>query len=372
MVLKKFTNRIILYFKVVSKIFSLKLSRFIPIKILPYSLAISVTNKCNSKCKTCGIWKLKNKEELNIEELQKTLRSIGKNIPWFTITGGEPFLRQDLADIIKIISKYNFPLTINVATNGTVDNMHRTLNKILSECNHNIKFVINFSIDDIGKRYNYIRGIGSYDKVIGNYNKVKNLKKKYTNLSLGVNITVSDLNINHFVFIYEYISKNLQPDSIIVEPATIRKAFNNEKMKFEADRKRIIKLISYLIKKEKEELNKMKGFNKVIKAFRYEYYLIILQTLIQRKKAIKCFAGVSFAELLPSGDIITCGVRKGILANIKDYNYNFGKAFHSKKAVETRKKLKKECCFCTMANPIYSSMILNNRRVLSLIKNLFD
>ena len=371
MVLKKFIDKFRFYFKVIFKVSFLKLSEFIPVKTLPYSLAISVTNRCNSKCKTCGIWKLKNKEELTKEELQKILKSIGRNTPWFTITGGEPFLREDFIDIIKIICDYNIPLTINIATNGTVDNMHRTLNKILAQSDNNIKFVINFSIDEIGKQYNHIRGINAYNKVIDNYNKVKKLKKKYPNLSVGVNIVLSTFNINRFVFIYKFISKNLQPDSIVVEPATIRRAFHNEKMEFEADRKGIIKLISYLIKKEKKELKKTKGFNKIIKAFRYEYYLIILQTLIYRKRAIKCFAGNSFAEVLPSGDIITCGVRKEILANIKNYDYDFKKAFYSKEAVNVKKKIKDGHCFCTMANPIYSSMILNNKIIWSLIKDLF-
>ena len=370
MILRKFIDKFRLYFKVIFKIFSLKLGEFIPIKTLPYSLAISITNRCNSKCKTCGIWKLKNKEELTIEELQKTLKNIGKNIPWFTITGGEPFLRKDLADIVKTICNYNTPLVINIATNGTVYNMCEILNKILAGCNNNIKFVINFSIDEIRKQYNYIRGINAYDKVIDNYNKVRKLKKKYPNLSVGVNITLSTFNINRFVFICKFISKNLQPDSIIVEPATIRRVFHNEKMKFEADKKSVIKIISYLIKKEKKELKKTKGFNKIIKAFRYEYYLTILQTLIYRKRAIKCFAGTSFVEILPLGDIITCGVRKEVLANIKDYDFDFKKAWYSKEANIVRKKVKNDDCFCTMANPLYSSMILNNKTILFLIKHL--
>jgi len=370
-VLNKFIDKSRFFLRVIFKMFFLKLKEFIPVKTLPYSLAISVTNRCNSKCKTCGIWKLKNKEELTIEELQKILKSIGKNIPWFTITGGEPFLRKDLVGIIKTICDYNSPLVINIATNGTVDDMHRTLNKILTECDNNIKFVINFSIDEIRRKYNYIRGIDAYDKAISNYNKIKKLKKKYPNLSVDINIIISSFNIDRFVFIYQFISKKLQPDSIIVEPATIRRALNNKKMKFEADTQDIIRILKYLINKGKGELKTKKKFNKVIKVFRLEYYRIILLTLLHKKRAIKCFAGTSFAEILPSGDIITCGVRKEILANIKDYDYDFNKAFYSKEAVSVRKKIKDSCCFCTMANPIYSSMILNNKTVLSLIKDLF-
>lgn len=369
-ILKKFIDKSSFFLRAIFKIFFLKLEGSIPVKTLPYSLAISVTNRCNSKCKTCGIWKLKNKEELTLEELQKILKSIGKTIPWFTITGGEPFLRKDFVDIVKTICDYNSPLVINIATNGTVYNMCETLNKILADCNSNIKFVINFSIDEIGKKYNHVRGINAYDQVINNYNKIKKLKKKYSNLSLGINITISNFNINRSVFIYQFISKNLQPDSIIVEPATIRRTFHNEKMEFKVNTQNMIRVLRYFIDMGKRELKKKKGFNKMIKIFRLKYYLIILSILIHKKRVINCFAGTTFAEILPSGDIITCGVRKKILANIKDYDFDFKKAWYSKGAKNVRKKVKNDTCFCTMANPLYSSMILNNRIILSLIKYL--
>jgi len=363
----KFKN----YIKIINKIFLLKIGEIIPIKTLPYSLAISVTNRCNLKCKTCGIWNVKNKGELSTEELRNVLKSIGRNIPWFTITGGEPFLRKDLFNIIKNICDYNSPVVINIATNGSVSSMHNTLEKIMGSCNKNINFVINFSIDEIGKKYNEIRGINIYKEVISNYKKVKKIKKKYPNLFLGVNIALSKFNVNRLTYIYDFISKNLNPDSIIVEPATIRKAFYNEGMKFQARKEDILVIIDYLIKKEKEKLNKLNGFAKIIRIFRYEYYSIVLKTLKYKKKLIDCYASTSFAEILTSGDIINCGLKKEILVNVRDYNFNFKKAWYSKEAGISRIKIKNEKCFCTMANPIYSSMILNNRICLSFIKDFF-
>ena len=250
--------------------------------------------------------------------------------------------------------------------------MCKTLNKILIDCNSNIKFVINFSIDEIGKKYNHVRGINAYGKAIDNYNKIKKLKKKYSNLSLGINITISNFNINRSVFIYQFVSKNLQPDSIIVEPATIRRAFHNEKMKFEANTQSIIRVLKHFINKGKRELKTKKGFNRIITTFRLKYYTIILSTLLHKKRAIKCFAGTSFAEILPSGDIITCGVRKEILANIKDYDFDFKKAWYSKGAEDVRKKVKNDTCFCTMANPIYLYPIDSYNFPISLLEHLLE
>ena len=120
-----------------------------------------------------------------------------------------------------------------------------------------------------------------------------------------------------------------------------------------------------------KELKKKKSFEKIIKAFRKNYYSVVMYKLNNKVWPFKCFAGTSFAELLPSGDIITCGVRKEVIANIKDYNFNFSAAWNSKGAKEVRKKIKREKCFCMMSNPIYSSMILNYKFPFLLLKSLF-
>ena len=83
-----------------------KLSRWfniVPPK--PFVITYSVTNSCNSRCKTCNLWKiysdnpnLKN-DELKLDEIEKIFRSFGK-IYFFNLSGGEPYLRKDLHEII--------------------------------------------------------------------------------------------------------------------------------------------------------------------------------------------------------------------------------------------------------------------------------
>ncbi|MAG39077.1 hypothetical protein CMO90_03220 [Candidatus Woesearchaeota archaeon] len=89
-------------------------------KILPLNYTFLITKECNSKCKTCLIWKNKNdKNELTTNEWNNVCKSIGKKASWITITSGEPFLRKDIKKIINSVLKYNQPdHTITFAKNG--------------------------------------------------------------------------------------------------------------------------------------------------------------------------------------------------------------------------------------------------------------
>ena len=75
-------------------------------KKLPVFLTINVNDLCNSRCRICNIWKndpeKKVKEQLKLWEFERIFKNYG-NLYWVTITGGEPFLRKDLVEVVKTI-----------------------------------------------------------------------------------------------------------------------------------------------------------------------------------------------------------------------------------------------------------------------------
>lgn len=62
--------------------------------------SIIVTYRCPMRCKMCNIWEnpTKPSEEFAPELLKKLPRMNGVNI-----TGGEPFVREDIEDIVKVL-----------------------------------------------------------------------------------------------------------------------------------------------------------------------------------------------------------------------------------------------------------------------------
>ena len=87
------------------------------------NLTFSVTNVCQSRCKTCNIWELyhrspeKRNGELTFEEIEKVFQSLG-HVYVFNVSGGEPFLRPDIVEIIDSACSYLRPGIIHIPTNA--------------------------------------------------------------------------------------------------------------------------------------------------------------------------------------------------------------------------------------------------------------
>ena len=68
----------------------------------------AVTYRCTSRCRTCSIWKMDQPErgELSLEEIRglfSSNRGFLRDVRSIQITGGEPFLRADLPELVSSI-----------------------------------------------------------------------------------------------------------------------------------------------------------------------------------------------------------------------------------------------------------------------------
>lgn len=88
---------------------------------LPEYVIFFVTDKCNARCEHCFYWDSlnKNKKELSTQEIEAVSKSMGRFL-YLAITGGEPFIRSELDQIIKIFHKNNGVNTIAVSTNASL------------------------------------------------------------------------------------------------------------------------------------------------------------------------------------------------------------------------------------------------------------
>jgi len=153
--------------------------------IEPTSASLAVTLRCNSRCVICDIWKRKNRQELSPVIYKKLPQGL-KNID---ITGGEPFLRNDLVKIVEVVKKTCPKARILVTTNGSMPlKIAKTSQKML-KFDKNLAFRV--SLDGIGKTHDKIRGvINSYKKTVETIRILKELNVK----DLGIIFTLSKLN----------------------------------------------------------------------------------------------------------------------------------------------------------------------------------
>lgn len=82
------------YFKLGLKILHIKFFyRLMAVK--PYKLTLEITDSCNFRCETCGLWNLKDNKYLKKEDLIKIFSEYNSSIFFLTISGGEPFLSAE-------------------------------------------------------------------------------------------------------------------------------------------------------------------------------------------------------------------------------------------------------------------------------------
>ncbi|MDA0329954.1 MAG: GTP 3',8-cyclase MoaA [Gemmatimonadetes bacterium] len=88
-------------------------------------LRISVTDKCNLRCVYCmpmeGLPWLKREEILSYEEIEQIVRTMaGMGLRRVRITGGEPLVRRDLPDLIRMISAIPEIEDLSLSTNAVL------------------------------------------------------------------------------------------------------------------------------------------------------------------------------------------------------------------------------------------------------------
>jgi MoaA/NifB/PqqE/SkfB family radical SAM enzyme len=75
--------------------------------------------RCNARCGMCDSWRMKPGAEMSVEEVDRVFEKIGA-LDVVRLTGGEPFLRDDLPEIAARVQARSNPLVLHVTTNGSL------------------------------------------------------------------------------------------------------------------------------------------------------------------------------------------------------------------------------------------------------------
>lgn len=169
----------------------------------PIYVQYAVTKRCNLNCKMCASSiSRKQEKELTIPEIKKLAEVLDKlNIGIILLTGGEPFIREDLAEVIRIFSEKKF--TVRLQTNGIL----ATEDKIIEAYQAGMK-EITISLDFLKpEKQDAITGQkGSWHKIIEAISHFSQILPQKGNL-LGVNIVVSRENLREVTKIIKFVTE---------------------------------------------------------------------------------------------------------------------------------------------------------------------
>lgn len=333
-------------------------------KNLPERLVIFVTTKCNLRCRHCFYSYALNKkvQELKPEDVKKIMDNYPGKLENIIITGGEPFLNENLVGVVSNLKSNS----VSIPTNGS--NPDLTLEKT-EELMGKIKTVgkvnISISLDGPENIHDNIRGVkNSHKKALETYKGLKKLEAKYPNLSVGMGATISDLNLDYINEMAESswnlgekfgfqmtrsvkqsnLPQDLRTEAFpLDEPSTISNDFlANILEKIETIKDISFKNLSMDLKHSKSLKDSLKGWIDYFTSLsRLRAFLI---TTRNKKRTLTCFAGDKIGVIYPDLDVSFCEFMKPI-GNLKDYNFKLQDIWFSKKANDMRKVVSK--CFCT-------------------------
>ncbi|HEY8518631.1 MAG TPA: radical SAM protein [Gammaproteobacteria bacterium] len=253
-------------------------------------LTIISTYRCNSRCQMCYIWKhpTVQKEEITVE----TLAKLPDGFDNLNISGGEPTLRTDLADIVDVV--YPKARITEISSNG----LHAERLVPIIKRYPNIK--VRFSLEGNELTNDAIRGEknGFRTKLAG-----MRMLKEAGGTDLGFAMVIQDENAEQLVWVYELAQK----EGLELSTSTLHNAWQFYKNdNYFYDRIKVARQVERLI-------TAMLRTRSVKNWFRAYLNLGLIEKILGHDRLIPCTAGRDFAFIDPWSDVWACNVRADLL-----------------------------------------------------------
>ncbi|MBN1234009.1 MAG: radical SAM protein [Candidatus Coatesbacteria bacterium] len=326
----------------------------------PEYLTFFITNRCNARCPHCFYHDNINKpvNELTIDEIEKLAISM-PHISYLNITGGEPFIRSDIAKIVSLFYRYAEPEIVIIPTNGSlVENIINACSEILS-ANRGINLEIAISLDAYGKAHDDIKNFpGLFEKARESFYALKELKKKYVNLKTSIGM------------VFEKNNQDLLEDSLLKfiewKPDIIYLNMVRGNIKDPCLQGVDINKYEKLSEKIERSFKPRNFMSFVIASLGIYKRKIILKTLLENRYQLPCYAGILNMVIYPDGTVNYCELLENSLGNLRDFDMNFKKLYSQTQRMEFVKLINENRCFCTHECNLSSNILFTPRTWFSL------
>ena len=280
---------------------------------------VIVTYRCNAKCTMCNRYKKPSQpdEEISLETIRKLPPMYFTNI-----TGGEPFIRTDLKDIVRELYKKSDRIVIS--TNGFFTD------RIVDLCKEFPNIGIRISIEGLEETNNKIRGLED------GFNRGYSTLKKLVEMGMkdvGFGMTVQDANAKDLVALYDLSNKmNME-----FATASLHNSF------YFVEAKNIIHNRPMVAKEFENLVNELLKSKSPKKWFRAYFNHGLINYIYGQKRLLPCDMAFDTFFIDPYGDVMPCNGTKDkeVMGNLNECG-GWEELWESKEAEAVRKKVR--CC----------------------------
>ena len=336
-----------------------------PVQLIQY-----VTARCNLRCDHCfykNTLDAKDPGEIEVDTLISRTQNLAPFL-WYSITGGEVFIRKDFEKLVLEIQNKLRPKFFSFPTNGwytkkTFEGILHVLQRLKRG-----NLILFFSIDGPEEMHDDIRGPNSYKKLRETIEYLKVLQPVYPRLYVNVVITVQYQNYKLFPGLVKDIQDEFDPTAISINLLRYH-SLNGPKLE-----PHILESYENAINEYDKIRNQNKYnffMNSIIKAKEKNQKKIILNAAKFDKFTTPCSAGNLSYVIMENGDFKPCEILPDTYGNIKESKVEDIISNKNNIAKDNRKWIKDTKCRCTYECANSTNALFNINMLPGLLKTVY-
>ncbi len=318
------------------------------------SLFLFVTSRCNSLCRTCFYFdKLNSKDDLTTEQIER----ISQTAPPFRklwLSGGEPFLREELAEIVAMFVRRNGVRNLNLPTNGLLpEKIFPAMDRMLELCPET-SIDLNFSLDGLQKTHDSIRGVpNNFVRTLATMREAAKRYRSIKRLRRNVLTVITRENSHEIAQLAEHLKEHAQIDGQYFE--VVRGQAPDPSLK-DLSRRAVADLHRRLMPFHRHYAEALFAHLPVgVRQLARLYYLGNLrfhfdlhEECLESPKAwpMPCTAGETSIVIDHNGRFRACEMR-GIVGDLHDYDFDVRRALQSDGMCREVEAIPQANCWCT-------------------------
>jgi len=267
----------------------------------PFGCVAAVTYRCNSRCAMCDIWKLK--VEPGSEMEPEDFRWLPSSLRTINVSGGEPYLRDDLPEVVRVMREACPKARIVVSTNGLLPERVAEMTAELGDV------AVRISVDAVGGKHDEMRGTpGAFDRAMETVRRLTDLGVS----DLGLGATSTEMNVGDVTAVRRLAREmGVQFVATAAHSSPIFFGAHDEERPHS---ERAVREVAALMRERLASKNPVDWAK--------AYYLRGLVDYIQRRpRRLPCRAGIDFFFLDPHGDVYPCNISGTKMGNIRDGSF---------------------------------------------------
>jgi MoaA/NifB/PqqE/SkfB family radical SAM enzyme len=321
----------------------------------PPFLILFINSICNMKCDHCFYWRnLNGKDDLSKEEIFALSRSLGR-IENLSLSGGEPFLRKEFAEICRQFIRQNKTRQIYVPSNGHfTERTVKAVTETLKEKDLDL-FVVELSIDGMPEFHDAFRVTpGAFNQAMETYDALAKLQEQDPRLRIHSISTATNRNVDEIRQVTTYLFKRC-PKMDHHNLAIIR-GDRKDRSLLAPDTRAYQDLFEYI--RRLWAPREMGRYGAIVEPM---LQWAKVQTIAKRTQVIPCRAGKISAVVYANGDVSVCELHSP-LGNLRQNT--FWEIWNSEQARRTREAISRKDCHCTTEVFLWPSIVFQPQHLV--------